>query len=95
MGGALCAPPGLETQKKKPGRIGLRCFLLIRRTSAPFDTNCHIFKEEQDTAYNIIKKKWASILLSVSSPKQGSLLLTSGSMYKRKRAYHKFLIHKK
>ena len=25
------------------------------------DTECHIFMEEQDTAYDIIKKKWASI----------------------------------
>ena len=37
------------------------------------DTECHIFMEEQDTAYDIIKKKWASILSSVSLPKQGSL----------------------
>ena len=37
------------------------------------DTECHIFMEEQDTAYDIIKKKWASILTSVSLPNQGSL----------------------
>ena len=36
------------------------------------DAERHVFMEEQDTAYDIIKKKWASILSSVSLQKQGS-----------------------
>ena len=37
------------------------------------DAERHVFMEEQDTAYDIIKKKWASILSSVSLQKQGSV----------------------
>ena len=37
------------------------------------DAERHVFMEEQDTAYDVIKKKWASILSSVSLQKQGSV----------------------
>ena len=31
---------------------------------------CHLFVEEQHTAYDVIKEKWASILLNVNLQKQ-------------------------
>lgn len=37
------------------------------------DAERHVFMEEQDTAYDVIKKKWASILSSVSLQKHGSV----------------------
>ena len=37
------------------------------------DVERHVFMEEQDTAYDVIKKKWASILSSVSLQKQASV----------------------
>ena len=37
------------------------------------DAERHVFMEVQDTAYDIIGKKWASILSSVSLQKQGSV----------------------
>ena len=37
------------------------------------DVKHHVFMEEQDTAYDAIKKKWASILSSVSLQKQASV----------------------
>ena len=37
------------------------------------DAKRHVFMEEQDTSYDVIKKKWASILSSVSLQKQGTV----------------------
>ncbi|CAH3181861.1 unnamed protein product, partial [Porites lobata] len=34
------------------------------------DAERHLFVQEQDTAYDVIKKKWASILSNVSLQKQ-------------------------
>ena len=47
----------------------VKMFSTYKELQHHLDAERHLFVEEQDTAYDVIKKKWASILSNVSLQK--------------------------
>lgn len=76
--GAIAVHPSAESHKAdglfsclEQGCV--KMFSTFDNLQQHLDAELHVFMEEQDTAYDVIKKKWASILSSVSLQKHGSV----------------------
>lgn len=76
--GAIAVHPSAESHKadglfscQEQGCV--KMFSTFENLQQHLDAERHVFMEEQDTAYDVIKKKWASILSSVSLQKHGSV----------------------
>ena len=76
--GAIAVRSSAESHKPDglfscPEQGCVKMFPTFDNLQQHLDAERHVFMEEQDTAYDIIKKKWANILSSVSLQKQGSV----------------------
>ena len=76
--GAIAVHSSAESHKADglfscPEQGCVKMFPTFDNLQQHLDAERHVFMEEQDTAYDIIKKKWANILSSVSLQKQGSV----------------------
>lgn len=76
--GAIAVHSSVDSHKADglfscPEQGCVKMFSTFDNLQQHLDAECHVFMEEQDTAYDVIKKKWASILSSVSLQKQGTV----------------------